>query len=721
MQERPRVQSGDASPTTNSGEIRSAVAEAQRIASEYAIFAEIGRVISSSPDIQEIYEGFAAQVRNLIPFERLVINSVDSDAGAMTTLYLSGANVPAWAPGRVRPLAGSPTEWVVNNRRGLLLGDESEQATLERFPNQDPGMAASLRWLVAVPLVSRNEVIGSMHFRVSKPGIYTENSLDLAERVAAQIAGAVANSILYAKQRETQAALEESVREEHRLALENALFAEIGRVISASLDIDDVYEDFAAQVQRLITFDRISLSLLDDAKETLTNAYVLGVEAPGRQVGARFAIAGSPAEAAVVSRTTTLVQGSADVLSARFPSIVFNMPSILIAPLMFKNDVVGLLVARSLQENAYTQRDVDLLTQVAAQIAPAVVNSRLFAEQSRLATFPMHNPNPVIETDLQGNVTYCNPIAAQRFPSLQDIGRRHPILAGLDEIIADLSTGGAPFHSRETDVGEETYQQRIVYIPTINQMRIYSNDITPRKRAQEKLAQQADELARSNAELQEFAYVASHDLQEPLRVISGFVQLLSDRYTEQLDETGQEFIGYVVDGSERMKVLINDLLDYSRVGTQGRELEPLESAGALEQAMSNLRVAIAESGARVTHDRLPRVNGDFNQLSQVFQNLISNAIKFRSDDAPKIHVTCVALGESCVVSVTDNGIGIDPRHADRIFGMFKRLHGRGEYPGTGIGLAICSKIVERHAGKIWVESEPGKGATFSFTLPIAED
>ena len=721
MQERSSAQGGGASPRGAAGEVRGAIAEAQRIAAEYAIFAEIGRVISSSPDIQEIYEGFAAQVRNLIPFERLVINSVDADAGTITTLYLSGANVPAWAPGRVRPLAGSPTEWVVNNRRGLLLGNEAEQATLERFPNQDPGMAASLRWLVAAPLVSRNEVIGSMHFRVSSPGIYTENSLDLAERVAAQIAGPVANSILYAKQRETQAALEESAREEHRLAQENALFAEIGRVISASLDIDDVYEDFAAQVQKLITFDRISISLLDEAKETLTNAYVLGVEAAGREVGARFAIAGSPAEAAVVSRSATLVQGSADVLRARFPSIVFNVPSIVIAPLMFKNDIVGLLVARSLQENAYTQRDVDLLAQVAAQIAPAVVNSRLFAEQSRLATFPMHNPNPVIETDLQGNVTYCNPIAAQRFPSLQDIGRRHPILAGLSEIIDELYAGGAPFHSRETDVGEETYQQRIVYIPSINQMRIYSNDITPRKRAQEKLAQQADELARSNAELQEFAYVASHDLQEPLRVISGFVQLLSDRYTQQLDETGQEFIGYVVDGSERMKVLINDLLDYSRVGTQGKELEPLECAGALEQAMSNLRVAIDESGARVTHDSLPRVNGDFNQLSQVFQNLISNAIKFRGDDAPTIHITSVMMGGSCVMSVTDNGIGIDPRHADRIFGMFKRLHGRGEYPGTGIGLAICSKIVERHAGKIWVESEPGKGATFSFTLPIAED
>ena len=293
-------------------------------------------------------------------------------------------------------------------------------------------------------------------------------------------------------------------------------------------------------------------------------------------------------------------------------------------------------------------------------------------------------------------------------------------LAEISTIVEDLTTRGG-FHSREVDVGDETYQQRIVYIPAIDQIRIYSNDITPRKRAQEKLARQADELARSNAELQEFAYVASHDLQEPLRVISGFVQLLSDRYGGQMDETADEFIGYVVDGTERMKILINDLLEYSRVGTRGRPLEPVESASALENAVSNLRVAIREADAKITHDRMPRVQGDINQLSQLFQNLISNGMKFHGEKRPEIHISSVQVGESWIMSVSDNGIGIDPQHNDRIFGMFKRLHGRGEYPGTGIGLAICSKIVERHTGKIWVESELGNGATFSFTLPVAED
>ena len=699
---------------------RDAVVEARRVAAEYAIFAEIGRVISSSPDIQEVYEGFASQVRNIIPFERLVINSVDLNAGTVTTLYQSGANIPEWAPGMVRGLANSPTEWVAKNARGLIFTPDSPDTIEETFANQSPVLVRGMKWLVAVPLISRNEVIGTLHFRSSDPEAYSESCLEIAERIASQIAGAVANSLLYAKQMETQATLEETLKFEHRLVQEQSLFAEMGRIISSSMDIDEVYEDFANQVQQLITFDRISLAILEE-NDTLVNAYVLGLEAEGRRVGERFSILDTPAEDAVYTGQTILVQGSADVLRARYPLMVFhNMRSVVMAPLIYKNEVIGLLNVRSLKENAYGQRDIDMLTQVARQIAPAIANSQLYAQQSRLATFPMHNPNPVVEANLDGTIAYCNPVAKQRFPNLKDLGPRHPLMVDINAIVEDLTTRGG-FHSREVDVGEETYQQRIAYIPAINQIRIYSNDITPRKQAQEKLARQADELARSNAELQEFAYVASHDLQEPLRVISGFVQLLSDRYSGDLDETADEFIGYVVDGTERMKILINDLLEYSRVGTRGRPLEPVESASALEHALSNLQVTIKETKAKVTHERMPRVHGDINQLSQLFQNLISNGIKFRGEKRPEIHISSVQVGESWVMSVSDNGIGIDPQHNDRIFGMFKRLHGRGEYPGTGIGLAICSKIVERHTGKIWVESELGNGATFSFTLPVAED
>jgi light-regulated signal transduction histidine kinase (bacteriophytochrome) len=225
-------------------------------------------------------------------------------------------------------------------------------------------------------------------------------------------------------------------------------------------------------------------------------------------------------------------------------------------------------------------------------------------------------------------------------------------------------------------------------------------------------------LVRSNAELQQFAYVASHDLQEPLRMVTAYMQLLSRRYKDKLDTDAQEFIGFAVDGVQRMQRLINDLLTYSRVETRQRALESVDLAEVLRQATSNLQIAIAESQAVITHDPLPTVLGDAAQLVQVLQNLLGNAIKFRvAGRPPHIHLGIESRGAEWVVTVKDNGIGIDPSYADRIFVIFQRLHTAAEYPGTGIGLAICKKIVERHGGRIWVESQPGQGAAFRLTLP----
>jgi hypothetical protein len=239
-------------------------------------------------------------------------------------------------------------------------------------------------------------------------------------------------------------------------------------------------------------------------------------------------------------------------------------------------------------------------------------------------------------------------------------------------------------------------------------------------RLRHEIERHAEALSRSNAELQQFAYVASHDLQEPLRTISSYVQLLQRRYQSKLDADANEFIGFAVEGARRMQTLINDLLSLSRVGTRGRELQPTDCNEALEESLANLQAAVAESGAEVTHDPLPTVIADKPQLTQLFQNLVGNAIKFHAGQAPKIHVFCRPNGKECTIGVQDNGIGIDQRHADRIFQVFQRLHDRETYPGTGIGLAICKKIVERHGGRIWVESQPGEGATFLFNLSQAE-
>jgi PAS domain S-box-containing protein len=245
-----------------------------------------------------------------------------------------------------------------------------------------------------------------------------------------------------------------------------------------------------------------------------------------------------------------------------------------------------------------------------------------------------------------------------------------------------------------------------------------SRDISNRKKAEEALAQQTQELARSNAELEQFAYVASHDLQEPLRMVASYVQLLARRYQGKLDPEADEFIAFAVNGATRMQSLINDLLCYSRVGNEGPPLETTDMEAVLSRVLDNLKVSTAESGAVVTHDRLPRVEADSGQLAQLFQNLVSNAIKFHGQAPPRIHVGVSHSNGEWLFSVRDNGIGFDAKYADRIFMIFQRLHNRMTYPGTGIGLAICKKIVEHNGGRIWAESEPGQGSSFNFTLPI---
>lgn len=241
-------------------------------------------------------------------------------------------------------------------------------------------------------------------------------------------------------------------------------------------------------------------------------------------------------------------------------------------------------------------------------------------------------------------------------------------------------------------------------------------NIGVRKMAEAHLLQKVEELNRSNEELGQFAYIASHDLQEPLRMVASYTQLLSRRYKGKLDSDADEFIAFAVDGATRMQRLIHDLLAYSRVGTKGKELLKTSSEAALKTALSNLRRAIEEAGAVVTHDPLPNVLADEMQLIQLFQNLVGNAIKYQNPGIPRVHVGALNGGGQYRFSVQDNGLGIDPQYFERIFGMFQRLHKREEFAGTGIGLAICKKIVERHGGRISVESQPGMGSTFRFAL-----
>lgn len=242
-------------------------------------------------------------------------------------------------------------------------------------------------------------------------------------------------------------------------------------------------------------------------------------------------------------------------------------------------------------------------------------------------------------------------------------------------------------------------------------------DVTVRKNAEETLRDYAENLAQSNSELEQFAYIASHDLQEPLRMISSYVQLLEQRYKGKLDKDADDFIHYAVDGANRLQRMINDLLVFSRVHTRGKSLAECAPESALENALENLKLAIEENGAQVTRSALPLIRADATQVTMLFQNLIANAIKFRSKAQPLIHISAKTDGDFHLFCVEDNGIGIEPGQSERVFEIFQKLHSREKYPGTGIGLAICRRIVARHGGRIWVESEPGKGSRFFFTFP----
>jgi PAS domain S-box-containing protein len=387
-------------------------------------------------------------------------------------------------------------------------------------------------------------------------------------------------------------------------------------------------------------------------------------------------------------------------------------------------EVDALVVSGQQGEQIYTLKDanqpyrvlVETMNEGTATVAPDGIvlycNTRLAA----MLKMPLEK---VIGTSLRLHITESD-IAI--FDDLLKKGRQTEcqrelsLRAGEGTLPVQLSL--SPVRSEEMDcivivIMDLTEQKKAEKI-LINHKEILEETVEKRT---EELKRLSDELKRSNEDLERFASAASHDLQEPLRGIEGFVKLLQKRFKGKLDEKADEFIDYVVDDVKRMQMLIKDLLEYSRISAKGKVFRPANCSVVIEQALNNLRSALEESGAAVTYDLLPTVMGDEAQLIRLFQNLIGNAIKFHSMEPIKIHVSAKREGDEWIFSVKDTGIGIDPKQAERIFIIFQRLHTRQDYPGTGIGLAICKRIVERHGGRIWVESELGTGATFYFTIP----
>ena len=351
--------------------------------------------------------------------------------------------------------------------------------------------------------------------------------------------------------------------------------------------------------------------------------------------------------------------------------------------------------------------------------------------RARLAAIVESSDDAIIGTSLDGTITNWNKGAVRLYgySTAEAVGQPITMLAppgGREEpAVPDNETPRATVNHFEAVRMRKDGSQVEVSLTTspileadgvITGASTIARDVTARKRA-EALARQTEELARSNADLEQFAYVASHDLQEPLRMVTGYCDLLQRRYKGKLDADADDFITFAVEGAKRMQELVRGLLAYSRVGPHGQTLELVDAKAAFDRAVANLSLAVQESGGTLTHGPLPAVMADPSQLEHLFQNLIGNALKFKGDEPPRVDVHAVRQADMWHFSVKDNGIGIDQRYTEKVFAIFQRLHGRGKYPGTGLGLAICKKIVERHGGRIWFESQAGHGTTFYFTLP----
>jgi PAS domain S-box-containing protein len=370
----------------------------------------------------------------------------------------------------------------------------------------------------------------------------------------------------------------------------------------------------------------------------------------------------------------------------------------------------------------------------AAEGSKRLLQSDLFLVQRQLQAFVDNSPSAIFLKDLDGRYQLVNAHFERivNRPRTQILGKTAQSLFS-SEILRTalegdrqvLETKDVVLTEIETTLEGDVRNYLSTKFPLLNRegnvesIGAIWTDITEQKALTESLNRKNLDLERSNKELEQFAYVASHDLQEPLRMVSSYMQLLESRYKDKLDTDAKEFIGYAVDGALRMQRLIQDLLAFSRVGTRGKTPLPVGANEAFDEAMLNLKLSIEETGAEVDVSQLPTVMADKDQLVQVFQNLLGNALKFRGENNPVIQVSAQKMGGFTEFTVQDNGIGFDPKHIDRIFVLFQRLNTRDKYEGTGIGLAICKKIVERHGGTIWAESQPGKGSTFHFTFPLA--
>jgi PAS domain S-box-containing protein len=706
---------------------------------ERRTLAEIGRLVSSSLNVNEMFEAIADPVAQLIPYDRLTITTIDADSTVWTTRFTFGMKMEGFEPGdRNVVLPSSRSDAVLAKQAVLAAGDALQGGLFTDDQAKSVGLNSSMQ----IPLVVAGELIGVLGIRAVEENVYGQKHLELARRIGNQIAGSVANAELHAI----------TARE----AEERLVLAEIGRLVSSSLKVEEIFEAIAEPFSRLIPNERFSVSIYDAETDTWTPKYVKGPQVPGYEIGdthtdvsdigRQFALEQKP----VIATSQESSSGVAIIDDFREAGLV----SALLVPLVINGEVIGAMSARTKQPDAYTDDHAELARRIGLQIAGSVANSELH----RALADNEARTRAIVETAAVGIVTAngdleiesVNDALLESFGYTRDelLGRHVSILAsepyrsehleyerryhrtGIPHMIGSLREvlgrrkDGTQFPI-ELEITRVELDHGTMYTGVIR-------DITDRKIAEDQVValnselelrvqERTAQLLETNSELEAFSYTVSHDLRGPLAMSARLATRLLELDQGSLPELSRKYVELIARSSQESSELVADLLNFARLGHQAltiREVDPGKVA-----ALAQADIGEASPNVRWTLKTMPPCQADEVLLRIVYVNLLNNAYKFtRAQPEPFVEAGAIDRDGQPIYYVRDNGVGLDMANAHRVFDVFERLHRPEDYPGSGAGLAIVRRIVERHGGEVWVESEEGKGATFFFTMsPVDAD
>ncbi|NWF55743.1 MAG: GAF domain-containing protein [Syntrophaceae bacterium] len=725
------------------------------LAQENGIIAAIGRIISSTPNIEKVYERFAEEVKKLIPFDRLAVNLNDLGRGLIVNAYAAGIAVSGRQPGDLIPLAGSLNERILHTRESFLIQSEDGEEVAKNFPSLLSTFQAGFRSLLSVPLIASDEVIGALHFRSIQPKAYAPNHVRLAEGVAAQIAGAIALARLLAQRKSAEMALKKSEEEARRLAQENAVMAEIGRIICSTLDIESVYQRFSETVRKLIRFDRLAINIIEPDSRTFSIPYVWGTEIPGRRANDSIPLAGTAAEEVFRTRSSLLMRKEdRGEFARRFPGLlpILNggIQSFLMVPLVSQDRVIGVLNVLSAQESSYTWEDLNLAEKVGDQIAGAIASSQIFAKHHQaLKALKESEEKYRLLIQNSSEAIFIAQDGVIKFPNIQT---QKMLGYSAEELVTIPFV--AHIHEDDRQVVVERHRKRIqgLKAPNTYSFRIknrqgkelwaeinavliewegrpatlnFVRDMTEQKKLEAQFLQ-----AQKMEAVGQLAGGIAHDFNNLLTIINTHSELALMELKEW-DPLREKFEA-IHRAGEKAADLTRKLLAFSR--HQVGAMKVIDLNRIVEDLEKMLHRVIGEDIQLTTFfsKDLGHIKADPGQIEHTLLNLVVNArdampsggrLEIKTVnvqvDEENPHPPGIKRGDYVMLSVTDTGVGMNPEVQERIFEPFFTTKEKGK--GTGLGLSTVYGIIKQTGGHIWVSSEPGKGTTFEIYFPRVDE